>query len=209
MREYDPAHRDLQELVARGEIGRALRFRGVHNNASEGTERSLEEVIVNSAIHDIHSARWMMGQEIAGVYVQWVPAHLERPETCRLLVIQMTFCDGALGTIECNADSGYGYEVCVEIAGELGSARTAPAGSPALRRSGAVSQAVERHWAKRFNAAYLNEVQAWTRSVLKQELAGPSAWDGYLSLVVAEACLRAARTGQPQAVPVVERPGLY
>jgi myo-inositol 2-dehydrogenase/D-chiro-inositol 1-dehydrogenase len=30
MREYDPAHKDLMELMARGEIGQALRFRGVH-----------------------------------------------------------------------------------------------------------------------------------------------------------------------------------
>jgi myo-inositol 2-dehydrogenase/D-chiro-inositol 1-dehydrogenase len=171
--------------------------------------RTLEDVIVNSAIHDIHSARWIMGQEIAGVYVQWVAAHPERPGTCRFLVVQMTFQNNALGTIECNADSGYGYEVCVEITGESGSARTAPTSSPTLHQSGTISQAIDRHWSKRFNTAYLDEMRAWTRSILEQKPTGPSAWDGYMSLVVADACIRSAKTGQPQKVPVVERPALY
>ena len=32
MREYDRAHKDLVNLVRRGDIGRALRFRGIHMN---------------------------------------------------------------------------------------------------------------------------------------------------------------------------------
>ena len=121
----------------------------------------------------------------------------------------MTFQNNALGTIECNADSGYGYEVRVEITGELGSARTAPASSPTLRRSGTVSQAIDLHWSKRFNTAYLDEVQAWTRSIVEQKPTGPTVWDGYMSLVVADACMRSVETCQPQQVPAVERPMLY
>ena len=56
---------------------------------------------------------------------------------------------------------------------------------------------------------YLDEVQAWTHSILAQESTGPSAWDGYMSLVVADACVRSAESGQPQDVPVVGRPELY
>jgi myo-inositol 2-dehydrogenase/D-chiro-inositol 1-dehydrogenase len=209
MREYDPAHRELKALLDRGDIGQALAFRGVHVNLADGYDRTVEAVIVNSAIHDIHSARWMMGEEIASVHVQWVAAHPERLGTCRLLVVQMTFQSHALGTIEWNGNSGYGYEVHVEVTGELGSARTAPRSSPTVRQSGAASQAIDQHWSKRFNSAYLDEVQAWTRSVLAQEPTGPSAWDGYMSLVVADACIRSAKTGRPQEIPVDHRPVLY
>jgi myo-inositol 2-dehydrogenase/D-chiro-inositol 1-dehydrogenase len=209
MREYDLAHRDLVALMARGEIGQALRFRGVHNNPTEGYERTVEDVIVNSAIHDIHSARWTMGQEIASVYVQWVAAHSERPDTCRLMVVELTFRNNTLGTIECSADSGYGYEVYVEITGESGMARSALTSSPILRQSGAMSQAIDRHWSTRFGQAYLDEVRAWTRSIVEQKPTGPSAWDGHMSLVVADACIRSAQTGQPQQLPGVERPVLY
>jgi myo-inositol 2-dehydrogenase/D-chiro-inositol 1-dehydrogenase len=209
MREYDPAHQDLAELVARGAVGQALGFRGVHSNLRLEYDRTVEEVIVNSAVHDIHSARWIMGDEIASVYVQWVAADPARPETCRLLIIQMAFQNGALGTIEYNGDSSYGYKVHVDIAGAQGSAHTRPSSSPSLRRSGTVSQAIDQIWSERFETAYLAEVQAWTRSILAQEPTGPSVWDGTMSLIVADACLHSVKTGQPQPVPVVERPALY
>lgn len=209
MREYDPAHKDLVELLARGDIGRALHFRGVHINVTMGFDRTVEGVIVNSVVHDIHSARWIMGDEIASVTVQSLPARPDRPETCRYLVTQLAFRDGRLGTIQFNDDSDYGYEVQVEITGETGTACTAVGSSPTVRRSGALSQSIERHWAKRFAAAYRDEVQAWVDSLLAQEPAGPSVWDGYMSLLVADACIRSAESGQPVEVPVVERPGLY
>ena len=37
----------------------------------------------------------------------------------------------------------------------------------------------------------------------------PDAWDGYASLVVAEACIASIRSGKPEAVSVREKPGLY
>jgi myo-inositol 2-dehydrogenase/D-chiro-inositol 1-dehydrogenase len=209
MREYDPAHKRVKKVIERGDIGRPLLFRGVHNNLGIGSERTTEDVIVNSAIHDIHSARWMLGAEIASVYVQRIAAVQERPETCRLLLVQMTLRNGSLAIIELNADSGYGYEVDVEVSGELGSVRTTALRSPMVRHSGTQSQRIEPDWLERFDTAYLDEVQAWVRSLLDEEPTGPSVRDGYLSLVVADACLRSAEIGLPQEVPVIERPALY
>ena len=214
MREYDPAHKDLVALLARGDIGRPLRFRGVHTNMTLEHDRTVEHVIVNSVVHDIHSARWIMGDEIASVYVQWVsakagPDRRQRPRTCRYLNVQQAIRNRPLGTIELNHNSGYGYEVQVEITGEKGSACTVLASSPTLRRSGTLSQTIHPRWSDRFATAYLDEIQAWTASILAEEPTGPSAWDGYMSLVVAEACIRSAKTGLPQGVPVIPRPPLY
>lgn len=209
MREFDLPHRAVKEAIERGDIGRPLLFRGRHINMSVGYARTTEEVIVNSAVHDIHSARWMLGEEVGSVYVQRVVADQARPETCRLLLIQMTLSNGCLAVLEVNSDSGYGYEVDVEVIGELGSVQTDSLRSPVLRRSAVRSQAVEADWLARFDTAYLDEVQAWIRSLLDGEPTGPTAWDGYVSLVVADACLQSAETGKPQDVPVVERPELY
>ncbi len=209
MREFDLPHRAAKEAIERGDIGRPLLFRGRHINMSVGYARTTEEVIVNSAVHDIHSARWMLDEEVSNVYVQQIVADQARPETCRLLLIQMTLSNGSLAVLEVNSDSGYGYEVDVEVIGEFGSVRTDSLRSPVLRRSGARSQAVEADWLARFDTAYLDEVQAWIRSLLDEEPTGPTAWDGYVSLVVADACLQSVETGKPQEVPAVERPGLY
>ena len=66
MREYDPAHKDVAAVLESGAIGKALRFRGAHINPRYGDDLTVEEAIVNSIIHDIHSARFMMGAEISG-----------------------------------------------------------------------------------------------------------------------------------------------
>ena len=63
MRVYDPAHRELHDAIERGQIGRPLRMVGVHRNVTEDP-RSATDLIVQSAIHEMHSARWLLGGEV-------------------------------------------------------------------------------------------------------------------------------------------------
>ena len=114
-----------------------------------------------------------------------------------------------MGLIEVNSDSGYGYEVNVEITGELGQIRTATLSNPIVRRSGNRRQSIETSWLARFDAAYLSEMQSWSQAVATDGFGGPTAWDGYASLVVANSCKRSFQTGQPETVPIVNRPEFY
>lgn len=209
MREYDPAHKDVAAVLESGAIGKALRFRGAHINPRYGDDLTVEEAIVNSIIHDIHSARFMMGAEISGAQVNWIPANPQKPRTCRLADVNLKFENGAIGTLEYNGDSGYGYEVQVEITGESGVASTVPCAGPIVRNSAGAAQAIAPSWPQRFQRAYIDEIQDWIRSIIANEATGPSAWDGYMSLVVADACVRSTETGLPVAVPHMERPALY
>lgn len=196
MREYDPAHRALLDPTVQEQIGRPLLFHGLHTNLSIGVDRTVEDVIVNSAIHDIHSARWLLNDEVSEVFVQYIPASVDAPETCRLLLVHMRMSRGGLAVIECNVDAGYGYEVSVTLTGERGTATTQSLSSPVVRGAHGASQAVEADWLARFDEAYIREVQAWTQSVLDGKPAGPSAWDGYAALVIADACIQSARRGE-------------
>ncbi len=209
MRQYDQAHRDLYNLLKTGDIGAALKFRSVHINPLFSRVLTIDSVITNSLIHDIHSARWIMGEEISSAYVQWLPVDPARPRGARLADIQVIFESGALGSLEYNGDSGYGYEVTVEVTGETGSVRTASHPSPSLRQSGTLSRAITPNWPERFAQAYIDEVQDWINAIRRNEATGPSAWDGYMSLVVADASIRSAETGGPQPISASARPSLY
>ena len=79
-----PRTRDVVAVLESGAIGEALRFRGAHINPHYGVDWTVEEAIVNSLIHDIHSARFMMDAEISSVQVSWVAVDPQRPRTCRL-----------------------------------------------------------------------------------------------------------------------------
>lgn len=208
MRVYDRTHADLRGLLARGEIGGALSFRGQHINPWRGIA-TIDEAIVNSLIHDIHSARWLMGAEISQVFVRWVPAAPDQPRSARYAIVQLAFANGAIGMLEWNGDSGYGYEISAEIIGEAGSARTVSHSSPILRQGSSVSQTVTPDWPQRFARAYIDEVQIWVDAIREGEPSGSSAWDGYMSLVVAEACIRSVESGLPERAAGKERPALY
>lgn len=208
MRVYDRTHLEVCQMLRAGELGRALHCRSVHINPATGST-TIEKALVNSLIHDIHSVRWLMGEEIDQVYAQWLPSQADEPRSARFALVQLRFASGAIGTLEWSGDSGYGYEVMVEVVGERGTLRSVSHTSPVLRRGSTVAQAVTPNWPQRFRQAYIDEAQAWIDSIQSGEPTGPSAWDGYMSLVAAEACIRSTETGMPERVVGIEQPALY
>jgi myo-inositol 2-dehydrogenase/D-chiro-inositol 1-dehydrogenase len=209
MRQFDPAHIAVKQVSDSGSQGKALVFRSVHINPAKDLVRSIEELITNSAIHDIHSARWMMGEEIARVHTAHIPCSPSLPHSARYVMIQLHYRNGALGGIECNSEAGYGYEIMVSITGETGMVQTSPLSSPVVRHSYASSQRVEEDWLQRFRVAYIDEAQAWVQSVIDGKATGPSAWDGYASILVADASIESGKSGLPVDVDVPQKPAIY
>jgi len=209
MRHYDPQHVAVKDAIDRGEIGRALMFRGWHRNPPEATPPTSEEVLVNSAVHDLYSTRWLLEDEISEVYVRGTTIHPERSDQLDLQLITMAMAGGAIASIEVNKDSGFGYEVGVEISGSHGMVTTAPHHTPVVRQDGHMRQAVEPDWLERFAVAYIREVQAWSTAVLEDRPEGPTAWDGYLTLAAALAGVKSIETGAPVNVDRPARPTLY
>jgi myo-inositol 2-dehydrogenase/D-chiro-inositol 1-dehydrogenase len=210
MRRYDPQHVAVKEAVASGAIGEPVLFKGWHRNLDQEPGLHSEAVIINSTIHDLDSARWFLGEEIGEVYVLGTnTAPKLGKNVLDLQLIQFSTTGGRLGTIETNVVSGYGYEVGVELVGELGTAQLGPSSGAVVRRERTVSQRVEEDWLERFHEAYVIELRNWIASLGNGTLTGPDAWDGYASLVVADACIASLRSGSPQKVPTLEVPALY
>lgn len=209
MRHYDPQHVAVKEALDRGDIGRPLMFRGWHRNPPEARPPTSEEVLVNSAVHDIYSTRWLLGDEIAEIFVRGTTINRERSDQLDLQLMTMTMSGGAIASVEVNKDSGFGYEVGVEITGSHGMVSTAPHHTPVVRRDGQMSQTVEADWLGRFAVAYIIQVQAWVASILRARPEGPTAWDGYLTLAAALAGARSIETGAPVRVEIPQRPAIY
>jgi myo-inositol 2-dehydrogenase/D-chiro-inositol 1-dehydrogenase len=209
MREFDHAHRQVRAVAHSGEMGRPLYFRGTHVNLREGGPRTVADVIINSAIHDIHSARWLLSGRVTEVFTRYMPAPDGGADSCRLALIELAFEGGELALLEVNADGGYGYEVRVEVTCERGTAAADGLDATRLRRQLTAAQTVEKDWLERFDQAYRSEAQAWVQAVRAGVPNGPSTWDGYISMVIADACIASARSGRPEAVPEIVRPALY
>ena len=210
MRRYDPQHVAVREAVASGAVGEPVLFKGWHRNLDQEPGMDSEGVVTNSTIHDLDSARWFLGQEIEEVYVSGVNTSPKLGEDVMdLQLIQFSTTGGRLGTIETNVVSGYGYEVGVELVGELGTVQTAPPNAAVVRRDRAYSQRVEEDWLQRFEEAYVIELRRWIEALGGGRTTGPDAWDGYAALVVADACSASLISGSPQMVARLEAPALY
>jgi myo-inositol 2-dehydrogenase/D-chiro-inositol 1-dehydrogenase len=210
MRRYDPQHVAVKEAVASGAVGAPVVFKGWHRNEGLAPGISSEWVVINATIHDIDSARWFLEQEIDEVYVRGVNTEPKLGEDVwDLQLIQLSTTGGRMGTIETNVVSRYGYEVGVEIVGERGTVQTAPPSGAVVRGERAASQPIESNWLERFHTAYVIEMQQWVRSLANGRPTGPDAWDGYASLVAADACIASLRSGSPQKVPRLDPPALY
>lgn len=210
-RRYDPDLQALWRLIRNGVVGKPVLFRTWHRNvrAAYGP-RSNAEVLVNSAIHDLDELRWLSGQEVRAVR-SVVGCRVDRSlaeEVFDLQLIQLELGDGALALVELNLSAGYGYEVGAEVCGERGSVTAGLPGGAWVRLEGGARVHVPADWLQRFDAAYAAEVSAWVEHVRTGQ-PWPHAWDGYASLVVAEACAEALATARPVRVPSEPPPPLY
>lgn len=210
MRRFDPYHVAVKEAAESGALGRPVLFRGIHRNA--GAQPGLPRYLIvgSSAIHDIDSARWLLDQEVVEVFARGLRVDLALDEDFYdLLLVQLQLSGDCVGTIEAFVSARYGYEVVAEVVGDQGAATTAQPVPATMRRGQQRSTIVEADWLARFQEAYVLELAQWVQSLRGAPFQGANAWDGYVSLLVARACIESLASGQPQAVEAPEAPALY
>jgi myo-inositol 2-dehydrogenase/D-chiro-inositol 1-dehydrogenase len=202
MRRFDPQHLAVRELVASGQLGRPILYKGTHRNAAIPYDSRGEVILTNSASHDVDAARWLLGQEVEEVFVRGVRSHPSfSDDTTDLLLLQLMLSGACLATVEVYVAAEYGYEVSAEIVCERGAATTGQPGPAIVRTAGARSVAVPMDWLERFHAAYVAELAQWVRSLRTGELFdGAGAWDGYRALQITDACVRSLHSGRPVAI---------
>jgi myo-inositol 2-dehydrogenase/D-chiro-inositol 1-dehydrogenase len=210
MRRFDPEHVSLNEVVKSGAIGRPVMFKGVHRNASIGIDFPGEAVVSQAAIHDIDSSRWLLGQEIREVYVRGVRVDSSlNADVFDLVSLHFALSGDCLASIEVFVSARYGYEVSAEVIGEKGAAVTRQPDRVVVRGDGERALPVPADWLIRFQDAYVAELEDWVHSLSGGLFAGADAWDGYVSLLVSDACLLSLESGRPEPVIIPERQPLY
>ena len=210
MRRFDPYHAAIKEAVASGNLGRPVLFRGIHRNAQATPSLPRHLIVTGSAVHDIDSARWLLQQEVEAVFASGrrIDPALGS-DAVDLLLLQMAMSGNCLATIEVYISARYGYEVAAEIVGERGTAVTAAPDLAIVRQQRRRDAAVHGEWLERFQDAYVIELEQWLQGLRAGPVSGASAWDGYVALVVADACIASLQSGRPESVEVPARPGLY
>jgi myo-inositol 2-dehydrogenase / D-chiro-inositol 1-dehydrogenase len=209
-RRYDPAHRALKQAVDGGAIGAPLLVHCAHRNASVPPHYTRDMSIADTAIHEIDELRWLLGQEIVAAQV-FTPRKSSRGGGLQdPLLVLFEMADGVLVDVEVSVNVHYGYEIRCEVSGETGTVELAEPAPVRVRRGGTVAGLVPADWRERFAHSYDIELREWLDTVAAaRSPEGPSAWDGYVAQVVADAALQSLHSGGRISIALPPRPGLY
>ncbi|MGW0393628.1 Gfo/Idh/MocA family protein [Streptomyces sp. NPDC003042] len=207
MRRFDAGFRTARELVRSGALGRLHAVRTMTADPAPPTAAYLATsggLYRDCLVHDFDMVRWVTGHAVAEVYATGSdagPALFREAGDIAAAAAVLTLDDGTLVTCTGTRCNGAGYDVRMELSGELDQvsaglddrtpiASTEPHGPPPASKP----------WTgflERFAPAYEAELAAFVQLVRGE---GPNPCDGREALEafrVAEACERSRRERRP------------
>ena len=205
MRRYDPAYAEAASVVRSGRVGALRFFKGVDRDrdAPSGPSGSLAraDIFAESAIHDFDVARWITGDEVAGVraMARTLAPNAPGPD---FALADLRFAGGAAASIETYRGARYGYDIRAEIVCSEG---TVFVGGFAQRSVQVLLPDEDRrdlsaHFLDRFADAYLTELRDFLSGVQERRPPRVSGEDGRRALAIALACDRAC-DGADEVIP--------
>lgn len=174
MRRFDGPYQDLKKEIESGKYGKVLQIRCTSRNVSSPTATTAM-LLTNVAVHEIDIIRWLLGEEIVSVGVNFAKttskanSNLSDP-----ISVNCHTESGVLVTIDICANSTYGYEVGMEVITENGSLVIENLGQLNIaynfklptRKGGTL----HKDWMGRFKPAYIAELTAFVNSLQKRKL---------------------------------------
>ena len=209
-RRFDPNHAALEQAVRTGEAGAiemiCITSRDPEPPPLDYLEKSPGALFLETMVHDFDMARWLLGEEPVELFA--MASCLIEPEfrsrgEFDTAVVTLRTASGRLCQINNSWRATYGYDQRIEVLGSGGMVR-----SDNLRRT-----SVERHdaraicgdvlphfYTERYAEAYRLALAHFVDVVRHHEPPFITAEDGRRALILADAALRSARTGEPQQI---------
>ncbi|UQS25089.1 Gfo/Idh/MocA family oxidoreductase [Amycolatopsis thermalba] len=210
MRRYDAGYRAMKEVLDSGGLGHPLMMHCAHRNPTVPEAYHSAMAVQDTAVHEIDTIRWLLGEEIVSAQVIRPRRTANRFE--HLVDPQFMLFETASGVrvdLEVFVNCQFGYDIQCETVCESGTVRL-PDPADVLVKTAAVQRTgVLQDWKDRFGAAFDREFVEWIASIDDGRLAGPSAWDGYAAAVATDAGTEALETGRVVSVRLKDRPDLY
>lgn len=210
MRRYDRGYAAMKELIASGELGAPLMVHEAHRNMSQAPGFATDYAVTRVAIHEIDISRWLLDDEYASAQVLAVrQSGMTQGDWMNPQLMLLTTKSGQRIDIEVQTDGAYAYDIQCQVVAERGTINL-PDPAAVVKRAGAqCGFPILTDWSQRFIEAYDIEFAVWVKAVLAGNLTGPSAWDGYVACVTADALIRSRTTGIAEPVITIDKPAIY
>ena len=188
-----------------GAIGDVRVVHNVHRNASSHTSATSTGIVTGSMIHELDTIGWLLDDTVASIRIE--SPVLEGLKDPQLATIWMS--RGTMVTAEVFVNAGYGYDVRCEVVGTAGTASLGPTSRISTRVAGVEGVAIRDDFVAHFADAYRIELASWALQALNGTQSGPTAWDGFVANLIAEAGVASLSSGDRETVSLPDRPSLY
>ena len=210
MRRFDASYREMKALLDSGELGEVLLVNCAHRNPTVPESYTWDMAINDTAIHEIDTTRWLLGEE-------FVSARVDKPKKTSLrfphlqdpLVLILTSESGVRVSDEVFVNHQYGYDIRCEAVAEKGCVSLADQNVIDVRDAGGARNRIARDHNDRFRGAFVTEVQEWITAVSEGRHTGSSSWDGYAAAVVCDAGVQALTADGEVPITMIAKPAFY
>ncbi|MGW1730788.1 Gfo/Idh/MocA family oxidoreductase [Streptomyces sp. NBC_01544] len=210
MRRFDAGYAAARTAVRGGALGRLHTVRAVTSDPAPPPAAYLPHsggLFRDCLVHDFDVLRWVTGREVVEVYATGSdagPAMFRAAGDVDTAAALLTLDDATLATATATRCNGAGYDVRMELAGELGQIAVGlDERTPLTSVEPQGPAAPAKPWPgflERFAPAYEAELDAFVR-VVRGEVANPcDGREALYALRIAEACELSRREHRPVAV---------
>lgn len=210
MRRFDEGYIQLKEAIDSNLIGELLMVNAQHFNPTVPDSYTTDMAVTDTLIHEIDVLRWLVNDEYDNVQVSFPKqtsrkfGHLKDPQ-----IVRFETKTGMILEVQVFVNTQYGYDIQCQVIGENGVLDLPEFSTVRLRQDFKVSTGISEGW-NRFTKSYDVEFQAFVDSIQQRELPDfPSAWDGYVAAVTADACVKAQTSKKQEKVDIPEKPEFY
>ncbi|MFF3389482.1 Gfo/Idh/MocA family oxidoreductase [Streptomyces sp. NPDC002669] len=215
MRRFDAGYGAARAAVRAGTLGRLHTVRAATMDPAPPPAAYLPlsgGLFRDCLVHDFDILRWVTGREVTEVYATGSdagPAMFRAAGDVDTAAALLTLDDGTLATATATRCNGAGYDVRMELAGELDQITVGlDDRTPVTSAEPLGPAAPARPWPgflERFAPAYEAELDAFVR-VVRGELPNPcDGREAWYALLVAEACEVSRRERRPVTVAEVAK----
>ncbi|MCB6365073.1 Gfo/Idh/MocA family oxidoreductase [Intestinibacillus massiliensis] len=210
MRRYDRGYAAMKGIIASGELGAPLMIHACHRNVSQAPGFATDYAVTRVAIHELDISRWLLDDEYDTAQVLAVrQSSATKGDWLNPQVMMLTTKSGQRIDVEVQTDGAYAYDIQCQVVCENGTVNLPDPAAVVTRANAARSFPILTDWSQRFIEAYDIEFQEWAKALQAGAPTGPSAWDGYVTCVTADAIIKSRKTGVPEKVELVEKPAMY
>ena len=205
-RRFDPNFKQVQEMVAAGQIGRPHLLHIISRDPAPPPVSYIKVsggIFLDMTIHDFDMARFLMGSEVEEIYaiggVLIDPAIGEAGDI-DTAVVTLRFANGAIGTIDNSRQAVYGYDQRMEVFGSAGGvviSNNTPHSAVLSNAAGVQAAKPLYFFLERYTASYIAELKAFIEAVVCDTPVPVTGLDGRVPVVMGLAAWKSYREQRP------------